>query len=70
MAEASIRSAGNGGFMTINQRKEKHNVNDTYKRLLDEARAMDPDGDRTPQVKEYRQKAETGLSNPPPAPSR
>ncbi len=39
-------------------------------RLLDEARAMDPDGDRTSQVKEYRQKAETRLKNSSPAPSR
>ena len=39
-------------------------------RLLDEARAMDPNGDRTSQVKEYRQKAETGLKNSSPAPSR
>jgi hypothetical protein len=43
---------------------------DECQRLLDEARAMDPDGDRTPQVKEYRQKAETGLRGAPPAPSR
>jgi hypothetical protein len=43
---------------------------DECQRLLDEARAMDPDGDRTPQVKEYRQKAETGLKGAPPTPSR
>jgi hypothetical protein len=43
---------------------------DECQRLLDEARTVDPDGDRTPQVNEYRHKAEIGRKNAPPAPSR
>jgi hypothetical protein len=43
MAEASIRSAGNGGFITINTRKEKHNVNDTYKQECQDLRRSEDD---------------------------
>jgi len=39
-------------------------------RLLDDARATDPGGDRMPQVEEYRQRAESGLKNVLPAPTR